>query len=221
MMKIPSTRPLPFPHGIRIAGRPVCVCEKRGDPLAAFPSLALDGRAYNRWLAAEILDGALLRWSGEGAAGDAAAEAGAGCGRARLAFQEILPAAIALGDPAVLAAMGVTANLQRTLAFVAGLLSRPATGRAALIPIRISRVLCGLADHPAGSPRLPARAAPPAHADRRRPGEPDPRLVRCALGCPEGDIERCCEEALCELGRRVRSDDDLRPLRPGTSRVLR
>jgi hypothetical protein len=207
-----------FPHGLTIAGRLA---------LGAFPSLLLGGRAYNRWLTEEILDTVLRRWSGGPADG---AEAGTGvdadvewaCGRGRLAFHEILPAAAALGDPAVLVTMGVTANLQRSLALLGELILDETPPGRVRPPLRFSRCLCGLADYPEGSPYFAGRIRPPVHAARLRAGRPDPRYLGNALWCSEREINRCCEEALDALGRQIRSDgcftpDDLRHLHAGCS----
>ena len=94
------------------------------DPLGDFPALCLQERQYNLWLTDEILRPTLARWSPAGTPERPDPEAvrgafAAASDAARAAFAQVLPAASAAGEPAVLAAMGVTANLQRTLALLA------------------------------------------------------------------------------------------------------
>jgi hypothetical protein len=206
----------PVPYGLTIAGRAAVLCETKGDPLGPFPSLVIEGRAYNLWLTERVLDFVLARWSGpaRGDPGPAAAVAEDiewGCGRGRRAFQEILPAAAGLGDPAILVAMGVTANLQRTLALLAEMILDDRLPPCPLPPLRLSRLLCGLVDYPARSPYFPARMHPPVHAASLRSRRADLRYLGNALWCSEREINRCCDEALAVLGREIRLNGEFTP----------
>ena len=190
---------------------PPCFVEEiRGNPLGGFPSLRIGACAYNLWLADRILDPVLDRWSRlfPDQAGIAAAVADDlewASRRSRSAFREVLPIAIRLGDPAILAAMGVTANLQRTLALLAEfILGNCGLDSFSACPFRLSRFLCGLIDYPENCPYFPGRIRPPAHADSLRPRRMDPRHLGNALWCSVGDINRRCDEALAMLRQEIR-----------------
>ena len=199
-----------------IAGRAVLVADCKGDPLGPFPSLQREGQAYNRWLATGVLDPVLERWSDDDRGAPAPAAAVArdlawACGCGRRAFQEVLPAAAPLGDAAILAAMGVTANLERTLALLGeAVLDQRPVPRPRL-PLRVSFLLCGLVEYPQGSPFFPARVRPPIHATRLHTRRRDSRCLGNALWCSERDINRGCEEALAELRRAIRRHGLLGP----------
>jgi hypothetical protein len=218
----PAPPPAAFGRDRTIAGRAVLVADCKGDPLGPFPSLRCEGLPYNRWLAAQVLDPVLGRWSDDdrGARAPAAAVArdlAWACGCGRRAFQEVLPAAVPLGDAAILAAMGVTANLERTLALLGEAVLDDRPFPRPRLPLRVSFLLCGLVEYPPGSPFFPARVRPPIHAARLHTRRRDPRCLGNALWCSERDINRGCEEALVELRQAIRrlgwlGPADFRPL---------
>jgi hypothetical protein len=210
-----------------LTGRIQFVPETRGDPLGSFPALCLANRPYNLWLTGQILEPILARWSADGAAGACAAATLAhdvewASGRSRLAFQEILPPAASLGDPAVLAAMGVTANLLRTLGLLGefvldgslpGFEGGPDSGPL----FRLSRFWCGLIEYPEGAPYFPGCVRAPVHPARLHPRRRDPRHLSNALWCSIGEMNARCDEALTVLrGKIVESGligpEDLRHL---------
>jgi hypothetical protein len=196
-----------------IAERVQFVAESRGDPLGSFPGLCLAGRPYNLWLTEQVLDPVLGRWSvvrhaEGGAASSLAHDVEWASGRCRLAFQEILPSAANLGDPAILAAMSVTANLQRTLGLLGEFIldgAVPGFGRAdGPAPcFRLSRLWCGLIEYPENLPYFPGRVRPPVHAARLHPQRRDPRHLANALWCSIGEINARCDEALVDLRRKI------------------
>jgi hypothetical protein len=208
--------------------RELFVAENRGDPLGSFPSLARHGQPYNLWLTGQLLDPILAGWltrqdlAGE-SIGAVADDISRASHRARAAFREVLPAAVAAGDPAVLAAMGVTANLQRTL----GILGEHilAGGRLVALPpaspgpvFRLSRLWCGLVEYPEKSPYFPARVRPPLHPGRLQPRRRDPRHLANALWCSLAAIHERCDETIAVLREEIiRSGlytrDDIRRLR--------
>jgi hypothetical protein len=217
--------------------RGLFVAEHRGDPLAAFPSLARHGQPYNLWLTGQVLDPILagwLRWrdlAGE-YTGAVAEDVARGSHRARAAFREILPSAMVAGDPAILAAMGVTANLQRTL----GILGEHilAGGRLMAIPpagsgpvFRLSRLWCGLVEYQEKSPYFTARIRAPLHPGRLQPRRRDPRHLANALWCSLAAVNERCDQTIAVLREEiVRSGlytpDDIRRLRvPGAPRPPR
>jgi len=205
----PDHSDLLFPYGVTIAGRMAFASESKGNPLASFPSLLVEGRAYNLWLTEQILDAVLVRWSrdsfdGREPASTVASDTQWAHRRGRMAFQEILPAAAGLGDPAILAAMGVTANLQRTVSLLGEFMLDDRPARFSPPPLRISRYWCGLVDYPADAPYFPGRIHPPVHAARLRSRRVDIRYLGNALWCSEKDINRHCDEALAALGREIR-----------------
>ena len=208
--------------------RALFVAENRGDPLASFPSLAAHGLPYNLWLTGQVLDPILAGWlTGQDLGGEmtgaVAEEVARGSHRARAAFREILPAAVAAGDPAVLAAMGVTANLQRTL----GILGEHilAGGHLMVVPpaipgpvFRLSRLWCGLVEYPEKSPYFASPIRAPLHPGRLQPKRRDPRHLANALWCSLAAIHERCDETIAVLREEiVRSGlytlDDIRRLR--------
>ncbi len=185
-------------------GRLVFVQESRGDPLGSYPSIGLSGCPYNLWLTGQVLEPMLDRWGGgdipaERAAAALARDVEWASRRCRLGFQEILPAASNLGDPAVLAAMSVTANLQRTLALLAEFIL---DGPPPALP-GLSRFWCGFMDYPEKAPYFPGRVRAPVHAARLHPGRRDPRHLANALWCSIGEINALCDEALSTLRRKI------------------
>lgn len=187
--------------------------ETRGDPLAAFPSLTRSGKAYNMGLTEQVLDPLLAGWlslrdNGRESAGAIAANLAWGSARARAAFREILPAAAAAGDPAVLAAMGVTANLQRTLGILAehvagGGLIAAASPEAPIPFFRLSRFWCGIVEYPDESPYFTARVRPPVHPARLQPGRRDPRHLANSLWCSLAAVNERCDEAIAVLREEI------------------
>jgi hypothetical protein len=206
-----------------IMNRAKFAAETRGDPLGAFPSLTIGGRPYNLWLSEQVLVPVLNRWSGLSATGRALAAALAddvewAGGRCRLAFQSILPPAAVSGHPALLAAMGVTANLQRSLAllgeFALDGAVPPAWGKRDL---RLSRLWCGLTRYPERTPYFPGPIRAPLHPARLNPQRRDPRHLANALGCPLTLVQARCEEAIAVLRHEIRqgglfTPDDFRRL---------
>jgi hypothetical protein len=197
--------------------------EIRGDPLGAFPSLTVADRPYNLWLAEQVLAPVLAHWGGLDLAGKALAAAIAddvewAGGRCRLAFQSILPPAAVLGHPALLAAMGVTANLQRSLALLGEFILDGAAPRAwGRRDFRLSRLWCGLTEYPDRTPYFPGPIAAPLHPGRLNPQRLDLRHLSNALGCPLGVVHARCDEAIAVLRHEIRrgghfTPDDFRRL---------
>ena len=189
--------------------------ESRGNPLGSYPELMLAATPYNLWLTAQVLEPILARWArpsseiNDWAAGIVHDFEWAS-GRARLAFQEVLPAASVAGDPAVLAAMGVTANLQRTLAILAEfILEPPAVGVVngkELQPHSLSRYWCGLIDYPKAAPYFAAPFRAPKHASRIHPTRRDPQHLTNAFWCSVADVDRACENGLTQLRDAIKRD---------------
>jgi len=196
------------------AGLAAFVAETRGNPLGAFPSLASQDLPYNLWLAEHLLDPLLARWGAPREEGDGPAPMVVDdfvwiSQRCRGAFQEILPAAISAGDPALLAALGVTANLQRTAAVLGEFLAaggRLAQGEAAgpAVTFRLSRFWCGLIEYGESTPYFPARVHPPVHASRLNVRRHDSRHLANALWCSPAAITARCEEASLRLREAIR-----------------
>jgi len=190
------------------------VTETRGNPLGAFPSLGRDDRPYNLWLTEELLEPLLARWSAPRDPGAGSARMVAGdfawlsqC--CRRAFGEILPTAISAGDPALLAAMGVTANLQRTAAVLgefiaAGGSLAPARVAGPAVAFRLSRLWCGLVEYSERAPYFPARVHAPIHASRLNQRRRDSRHLANALWCSPAVITARCEEATVRLREAIR-----------------
>jgi len=100
------------------------------------------------------------------------------------AFQACAPERARDEDRAVLAALAVTANLQRTLLTLAEALGRPKRKRTRRATVVLSREWCGL---------VPKRFKPkPGRDGAFRP------LAR-ALGCSADEVELRCSEALAAL----------------------
>ena len=190
------------------------MAEARGDPLAAFPTLRRQGLPYNLWLTDHLLEPLLARWreprEADGGPAAAVAQEFAWVSRqCRQAFQELLPAAISAGDPALLAAVGVTANLQRTAAVLGEFLGAggqlvPRAARKTQTPFRLSRLWCGLVEYPEHSPYFPGRVYPPIHAARLNQRRRDCRHLANALWCSPGTIAARCEEATLRLRDEIR-----------------
>lgn len=209
--------------GLAATARAVFVPERRGNPLGAFPTLSLGGGPYNFWLTERIIKPVLMRWSRRGRDRRAVIETVMDAidwasGRSRLAFQEILPSAAILGGPAILAATGVTANLQRTLTLLGEFMldERPPAGTATF---ELSRNWCGLVDYPADAPCFSAPIHRPGHPGRLRPDRCDPGHLRNALWCSSREIEARCAEAIAVLREEIHraglfTPDDLRHLHP-------
>jgi hypothetical protein len=197
-----------------IPGSASFVAEARGNPLGAFPSLVLQDRPYNLWLTEALLDPLLARWRAPLGAGpdrshQVADEVGGISERGRRAFQEVLPAAISAGDPALLAAFGVTANLQRTAAVIgeylgAGGRLAPEGAEEPAPAFRLSRLWCGLTEYSEGSPYFPARVHPPVHAGRLNIRRRDSRHLANALWCSPAAITARLEEATLRLRDAIR-----------------
>lgn len=189
--------------------------ESRGNPLGSYPDLVLATMPYNLWLTSQVLEPVLVRWtklasdSVERAAGIAHDFEWAS-GRARLAFQEVLPAASVAGDPAVLATMGVTANLQRTLAILAEFILEPTAVGASNAkepqPYGLSRYWCGLIDYPKAAPYFAAPFRAPKHASRIHPTRRDPQHLTNAFWCSVADVDRACENGLTQLRDAIKRD---------------
>jgi hypothetical protein len=190
------------------------VAETRGNPLGAFPSLVVQGRPYNLWLTEALLDPLLALWQSpraeaSGSSRPVADEVGLVSERCRRAFQEVLPAAISAGDPALLAAFGVTANLQRTAAVIGEYLGAggqlgPGGTEGPGFAFRLSRWWCGLTEYAEGSPYFPARVHPPVHAGRLNIRRRDARHLANALWCSTAAITARLEEATLRLRDAIR-----------------
>jgi hypothetical protein len=192
-----------------VTGYASFVPESRGDPIGPYGTLVIAGTPYNLWLTDYVLLPILRRWSAESPDG---ARSGAAIvhdvewasGLARIAFQEIFPIASGLGDPAVLAATSVTANVQRTVATLAeAMLGRKApSGTAAPPTFSLSRLWCGLIEYPKDSPYFPAPVRPPVHSGRLPPYR-DPRHLTNVFWCGVADVERACDESIAVLKEAV------------------
>ena len=211
---MPSRRPGP------VIGLVSFVEDPRGDPLRAYPSVTMGGRPFQLWLTENVLIPVLSRWAALGPNEPALA--------ARLlhdfewasslvweSFEEIEVEAASLGEPAVLAATGVAANLQRTLAILAEfILHRDPRIRwrtRDLKPVfKMSRSWCGLIEYPKGSRYFSQAIHPPAHSARMAPLRRDLRHVANALWCSFSDIERECEYSLALLKDALQGDPNLR-----------
>ena len=183
------------------------------DPLGDFPALCLQERQYNLWLTDEILRPTLARWSPAGTPERPDPEAvrgafAAASDAARAAFAQVLPAASAAGEPVVLAAMGVTANLQRTLALLAEFVLEEHPPAAQPV-FRLSRRWAGLFEYPDHTPYFPAAVRPPAAPARPRAQRRDPRHLTNALWCSAEEVKARCAEALDRLRREIRQDRGL------------
>jgi hypothetical protein len=195
------------------AGWAAFVAETRGNPLGSYPSLGRQNRPYNLWLTEELLNPLLARWRaprGKTGLPCNVAEDVAGISeQCRRAFREVLPAAISAGDPALLAAMGVTANLQRTAAVLgefiaAGGRLAPGRARGPAITFRLSRFWCGLLDYSERAPYFTARVHAPIHASRLNNHRRDCRHLANALWCAPSAITARCEEATLRLREAIR-----------------
>jgi hypothetical protein len=165
------------------------------------------------WLTEEVLDPILLRWSLDRLPDGCSAAALAddiewASGRCRLAFQEILLTAASMGDPAILAAMSVTANLQRTLGLLGefildGTMPGFDPGATPGDVLSLSRLWCGLTEYPENVPYFPSRVRLPVHPARLHPKRRDPRHLANALWCSIGDINSRCDEALGVLRSKI------------------
>ncbi len=196
-----------------IVGRIQFAQETRGDPLGAFPTLCIGNRPYNLWLTEQVLDPILSRWSLDQLPGGCPASVLAddiewASGRCRLAFQEILAPAASLGDPAILAALSVTANLQRTLGVLGesildGALPGAGQDSQSGSGLVLSRLWCGFTEYPDNLPYFPGRVRQPVHPARLHPKRRDPRHLANALWCSIGDINARCDEALAILRSKI------------------
>jgi hypothetical protein len=197
------------------------VPENRGDPLGAFPSLRCEGRPYNLWLTEALLERLLPRWvarqEDRDDLGRSVAEDVDAIGRrCRDRFHDLLPAAISAGDPALLAALGVTANLLRTAALLGEFLvggGRLVTGEPAgpAATFKLSRYWCGLIEYGAASPYFPARVHPPVHAGRLNCRRRDSRHLSNTLWCSASAITHRCEEATVRLRDAIRRSGIFEP----------
>ena len=194
-------------NGPDFAGTATFAPEMRGDPLEAFPSLCVRGRPFNLSLTTELLEPLLERWttrkrSRSELAETVAADVDDAMGRACLAFGEVASSAPAPCDQALLAATGVAANLQRTLALLGEFMLGDAPDNRG--EFALSRLWCGLVDYPRGtgyfSMSVEAAAAPAA----LRPNRRDYGHLRNALRCPIREIETRCGEGLRDLGEHLR-----------------
>lgn len=192
--------------------------ERLGDPLAAFPAIRTGARPYNLGLTEALLEPWLAaRAAEEGPAEPAVLAAGFErvAETARKAFAASLPAALPSGDAAVLAALGVTANLLRTLALLGEFAAGGGRLRPALAdePSRyvLSRFWCGLIEHPPSARILGARPSIPCHADALNHRRRELRQVSNALGCSPSAVRHRCEEAIDALGREIRKNGLFRP----------
>ena len=218
---IPSTPKLPVLT--RVSGLVSFSPESRGDPIGSYPTLLIAGVPYNAWLTDQVLIPILHRWAGDSPGGSDFAAAIPhdlewSSRRARLAFQEILPAASSLGEPAVLAALSVTSNLQRTVALLGEFLLTGRPPRDAKSGFELSRLWCGLIAYEQNSSYFPAPVRPPTHA-ARLPLYRDPRHLTNAFWCTIGDVERECGEGLAVMREAIQREGavsavDLRHLHP-------
>ncbi|MGD1030999.1 MAG: hypothetical protein ABSA05_07645 [Opitutaceae bacterium] len=206
--------------GLAMAGTATFAPETRGNPLEAFSSLCIRGRPFNLWLTAEFLEPQLERWSvgkrsrselSESVAADVEEATKGTC----MAFHEIANSVPAPNDQGLLAATGVAANLQRTLALIGEfMLGDPIEAESMF---SLSRYWCGLVDYSRCQGYFSmcveeATAPGPLRADRRDYGH-----IRNALRCSIREIEPRCADGLRVLGDHVRRSglfqcEDLRHL---------
>jgi hypothetical protein len=159
------------------------------DPLRSFAGLRHQGRPYNLWLTEQVLLPFLQTWDAE-----AALET------PQRAFLEVLPAAAAIGDRAVLAVLSVTLNLQRTVAAMARSRRRPPGS-----PVEsfvLSARWCGVLELGAPRPLGGLRG-------HRRRGSPDYNSVARVLRCSAAEAKDRCEDALAELRAALRAGEIL------------
>lgn len=196
--------------------RAVFVPEPRGDPLAPYGSVGIEDTVFNAWLTERVLKPVLDRWSRPVPDPAARREAVAAdiewaADRTRRAFLQVIPRAAAAGEPALLAAMGVAANLIRTIGVMGEFVLAGSPGAGSVV-FRLSRAWCGLLDYAADTPYFPSRAVRPGHAARLRALHSDPGHLRNALWCSSAEIEARCAEALAALRQQLlRFEDGGRP----------
>ena len=196
--------------GLATAGTATFVSETRGNPLEAFSSLCIRGRPFNLWLTAEYLEPQLERWSGGKRnrielAETVAVDVEETTRRACMAFHEIANSVPAPSDQGLLAATGVTANLQRTLALIGEFMLGDPIGKAAMFPL--SRFWCGLINYSQCpsyfSMCVEETTAPgPLRADRREYSH-----IRNALRCSVREIEPRCTDG-CESSESTSDEAD-------------
>ena len=211
---MPPSRPAP------VIGLVSFVRDPRGDPLRAYPSVAIAGKPFHHWLTENALMPILLRWKGYGAdepglAAKVLHDFEWAASRAREAFEEVEVEASSLGEPAILAATGVAANLQRTLALLAEFILHPDARirwrTRELRPVfRMSRSWCGLIEYPKRARYFAFSLHPPAHSGRMAPFRRDFRHVANALWCSFGDVERECGYSLALLKDALQGDRTVR-----------
>jgi hypothetical protein len=206
--------------GLALAGTATFEPETRGNPLEAFPALRVRGRPFNLWLTEEHLEPLLERWGARQRSRSELAEAIAAdvenaAGFACAAFREIADSTPAPSDPALLAATGVTANLQRTIALLGEFMLGDATEDWTVFAL--SRFWCGLIDYPPNTGYFSMCVGATTVPEALRPNRRDYGHLRNALRCPVREIEPCCADGLRALGEHVRGTglfgpEDLRHL---------
>ncbi|MGH7995035.1 MAG: hypothetical protein ACREFX_01640 [Opitutaceae bacterium] len=165
--------------------------EERADPCGPFPELTWRGRPYNL----ALTDAVLIPFLGEreraGSGGREALgrAAGAALELSTEAFRAVLPQAAHRGDEAVLAALTVTANLQRT---VERLVRDPRAGAV------LSRAWCGFPPEAVRRRPKSGRSKPEAG-----PAVPDLRPLARALRCSYADIREQSDQALAALRQEI------------------
>lgn len=193
--------------GRAATARAIFVPERRGDPLGAYPSLQVEGQPLNLWLTDRVLKPVLSRWSlgcdRRSGAATVRFDIEWGAGQVGDVFRASLPAASAIGEQAVLASLGVSANAVRTLAVCGEFMLAERPPRS--VPLfRLSRRWCGLVEYSACTPYFPARIEAPGHAGRLRADQRDLRHLRNALWCSTAAINERCAEALEILRGEIR-----------------
>lgn len=193
--------------GLVFAGTAAFGPEKRGNPLASFPSLRVGGQPFNLFLTAGILEPLLERW-GKGAksrvemAEAVASDVDDGAGSACNAFREVCCSAPAPGDQALLAAAGLAANLQRTIGLLGEFMLGDAPENRG--EFALSRLWCGLVDYPRATGYFSMSVEAPTAPGILRANRRDFGHLRNALWCPIREIEPCCAEGLRVLGVHLR-----------------
>jgi len=184
-------------RGLLATGSVHFAAEKRGNPLEEFPSLRRGGRPFNLWLAEELLEPGLERWSGRtwsrfelGAT--VAADVEEATERSLAAFRSLANTLAAPSDQALLAAAGVTANLQRTFALLGEFMLGDGPGLGA--EFSLSRLWCGFIDYADNTGFFSMDVAPTT----------DPGYLRNALRCSTREIEPRCADGLQRLREHIR-----------------
>jgi hypothetical protein len=207
----PDSYPL---AGLHATGRAVFSDEDRGDPFEDFPEVRLHGQPFNRWLNGEVLEPTIRRW-GEQSRGRSDLTSGVpgefenASRRARIAFRAISQSRPAVSTQGLVAALGVTANLHRTLAILGEFML--GDNPEGVNEFALSRLWCGFMEYPKRARYFSLRVETPVDPRTLRSQRSDYGHLRNALRCSTREIEPLCQEALAALKARMRESDLFKP----------